>query len=421
MKNFKRVSSWLAALLLAVGCLTMPAFADTNKAAEVRNSVVMIFFYAEDDTGFVSSQGTGFFVGAKGEDPQYIVTNYHVIEYYIQLGGGTKDAYNNMQLSAYYDSDDYEPLYIVDYNESKDIAVLRLNQPTDKRVPVQMRIPDDGLIGETAYAIGYPAIADASVDSISSYGIQDATVTTGNISRLLSEQGTGCRYVQTDTEFNHGSSGGPLTDVNGAVLGVTTAVSTELDGSKTAGFGYAVSVEEVIPLLDSHNVAYSLYGNGSGPLLLVAVGALAVAIAAVAALIVVSRKKRAVPAMEGTASSAPHQAEPIAVVLGNPAVRSMAPQHNGLRIPVSGSLLVGRDSVQCGIAFRDGTPGVSKRHCSVSWDSTTGDFLVTDLNSSYGTYQMNGQRLTPNVPCRLRAGDSFYVGDPANVLRVELG
>ena len=34
---------------------------------------------------------------------------------------------------------------------------------------------------------------------------------------------------------------------------------------------------------------------------------------------------------------------------------------------------------------------------------------------------MNGQRLTPNVPYRLRAGDSFYVGDPANVLRVELG
>lgn len=421
MKRFKRFLALLAAALLALGCWAMPAFADANKAAEVRNSVVMIFFYAEDDTSFVSSQGTGFFVGAKGEDPQYIVTNYHVIEYYIQLGGGTKGAYSNMQLSAYYASDDHEPLYIVDYDESKDIAVLRLNQPTDKRVPVQLRTPDDGLIGETAYAIGYPAIADASVDSISSYGIQDATVTTGNISRLLSEQGTGCRYVQTDTEFNHGSSGGPLTDANGAVLGVTTAVSTEVDGSKTAGFGYAVSVEEVIPLLDSHNVAYSLYGEGPGPLLFVAAGALVVVIAAAAALIAGSRKKRSMPEADNTVPSAPHQAEPIAAASGNPEVRSMAPQHGGLRVPVRGTLLVGRDPTQCGIAFQDGTPGVSKRHCSISWDSVTGDFLVTDLNSSYGTYQMNGQRLTPNAPCRLRAGDSFYVGDPVNVLRVELG
>lgn len=421
MKNCKRFLCLCAALVLALGCLTMPVFADSNKAAEVRNSVVMIFFYAEDDESYISSQGTGFFVGVKGEDPQYIVTNYHVIEYYVQLGGGTKDAYGNMQLVAFYDSSDYEPLYTVAYDESKDIAVLRLNKPTDKRVPVQLRAPEDGLIGETAYAIGYPAIADASVDSISSYGIQDATVTTGNISRLLSEQGTGCRYVQTDTEFNHGSSGGPLTDANGAVLGVTTAVSTEVDGSKTAGFGYAVSVEEVIPLLDSHNVSYDLYSDRSALLLPVAVGALVVVVL-VAVIAMASRKKQpaaAIPA--GTVPVAEAAPARPAAPQANPGVRSMSAQHSGLRVPVAGSLMIGRDPAQCGIVFREGTPGVSNRHCTVGWDAATGEFLLTDLNSSYGTYLMNGQRLTPNTPCRLHSGDSFYVGDRENTLRVELG
>ena len=49
------------------------------------------------------------------------------------------------------------------------------------------------------------------------------------------------------------------------------------------------------------------------------------------------------------------------------------------------------------------------------------NMIETDLNSSYGTYLMSGQRLTPNTPCHLRAGDSFYVGDRGNVLRTELG
>ena len=77
----------------------------------------------------------------------------------------------------------------------------------------------------------------------------------------------------------------------------------------------------------------------------------------------------------------------------------------------------------CGIctAFREGTPGVSKRHCSVSWNPDTGEFLVTDLNSSYGTYLLNGQRLEPNIPYHLKAGESFYVGENTNVLRVEVG
>ena len=59
-------------------------------------------------------------------------------------------------------------------------------------------------------------------------------------------------------------------------------------------------------------------------------------------------------------------------------------------------------------------------HCSVEWKAEMNEFLVTDLKSSYGTYLMSGQRLQPNVPHRLKAGDSFYVGDKANVIRVEV-
>ena len=421
MKTRKRILSLFLALLMAACCLVLPVCAAGTKVADVRNSIIKIVFYAEDDTTYLLGQGTGFFVGIKGEDPQYIVTNYHVIEDYVKLGGGTKNAYDEMMLVAFYDSNDFEELYIVDYNAAKDVAILRLDKPTSKRTPVTLRTASDEMIGEPAYAVGYPAVAETSVDSISSYSIQDSTVTTGNISRILSEQGTGCRYVQTDTEFNHGSSGGPLTDENGAVIGVTTAISVESDGSKTAGFGYAVSIEEAIELLDIHSIPYELAGGFDIPPVLPIAAALLVVVILVA--VVAASRKRKAPAMAQAAPQpSPYSQPASAPVGGNPAVRSLSAQHNGMRVPLSGQgVLIGRDPAQCQLVFQEGTPGVSSRHCLVSWDPQSGQFLVTDRGSSYGTFLMNGEKLAPNLPKALRPGDSFYVGDRANVIRVELG
>ena len=73
------------------------------------------------------------------------------------------------------------------------------------------------------------------------------------------------------------------------------------------------------------------------------------------------------------------------------------------------------------MVYVEGTAGVSGRHCSVAYDGTAGEFIVTDLQSTYGTFLMNGQKLNANVPCRIKPGDGFYVGDRANAIRVELG
>ena len=52
--------------------------------------------------------------------------------------------------------------------------------------------------------------------------------------------------------------------------------------------------------------------------------------------------------------------------------------------------------------------------------AATNDFIITDLRSTYGTILMNGTKLAPNAPYRLHSGDSFCVGDKANVVKVEL-
>ena len=80
-------------------------------------------------------------------------------------------------------------------------------------------------------------------------------------------------------------------------------------------------------------------------------------------------------------------------------------------------LMFGRDPA-CAVHMPNGTPGVSARHCVLRVDR--GELVLEDLQSTYGTYLANGQKLTPGVPYRLREGDSFYLGEPANTLRVEM-
>lgn len=104
-----------------------------------------------------------------------------------------------------------------------------------------------------------------------------------------------------------------------------------------------------------------------------------------------------------------------------PFVRSAAPQHRGTRVDISGrTIVIGRSKSDCALVYQDDTPGVSSRHCSLAWDSRSGDFILTDLGSTYGTFLQNGQQLKSGVGHHLRAGDSFYLGESANTLILEL-
>ena len=78
-----------------------------------------------------------------------------------------------------------------------------------------------------------------------------------------------------------------------------------------------------------------------------------------------------------------------------------------------GSLILGRNA-DCGLVFPAGTPGISGRHCAVTWDPNTSEFIVKDLNSTYGTYLQNGRRLDPTQVYRLRQGTSIYLGGERN-------
>ena len=398
----KRVRNHIAAALLAallLAAAALPAFADFNQ--DTLNGIVMITTGAPDKDGHMNYwRGTGFFVGEAGKDPQYIVTNCHVVEEFIlagkALGGG--------ELHVRFDKDDEAEAYLVDYDAEKDVAILRLAEATGKRVSLQMRVPQEDSLGSEAYAVGYPAAADLTVTAVNSFSQKDATVTTGSISRFLTESGTGRKLIQTDASLGGGNSGGPLIDGSGAVIGINTAGS-KLDSN----LFYAVSVGEVLPLLDKNSIPYSLAPetkSGGSTMLYVGIGAAAVAVIAILAVVLIKKKK---------APAAPKGQE----AKGTPVLRSMAPQHGGMVVQLHGQpVQIGRDGAVCRLVYQDGTPGVSGRHCQVSFEQ--GQFVLTDLNSTYGTFLSNGQRVAPNSPVTLPPKSSFYLGEADNTVYVDL-
>src|ERR1019366_8427232 len=86
---------------------------------------------------------------------------------------------------------------------------------------------DQARVGRWVLAIGSPFGLNQSV----SHGIISARdrgqVTLGNTIRIK-------EFLQTDAAINPGSSGGPLIDLNGDVIGINTAIASH-NGSDSGG------------------------------------------------------------------------------------------------------------------------------------------------------------------------------------------
>jgi Do/DeqQ family serine protease len=169
------------------------------------------------------SLGSGVIVRADG----IIVTNNHVIE--------------NAQALKVVLSDRREfDAELVLADPRVDLAVLRIN-PNGERLPT-LPFADtqhDTKVGDLVLAIGNP------------YGLE-RTVTSGIISALArTEVGVSdyAFFIQTDAAVNRGNSGGALVDMNGALVGINSAIFSESGGSN--GIGFAIPSEMVRRVVES--------------------------------------------------------------------------------------------------------------------------------------------------------------------------
>ena len=179
-------------------------------------------FFTLDVTEIPVGSGSGFVWDRDG----HVVTNFHVV------AEGTSWSVTLADGSVY-------DAQLVGREPNKDVAVLRIDAPAGALTPIQPGSSSDLVVGQKVLAIGNP------------FGL-DQTLTTGIISALGREMksvtGTTIHdVIQTDASINPGNSGGPLLDSSGRLIGVNTAIYSQV--GQSAGIGFAVPVNTVMQIV----------------------------------------------------------------------------------------------------------------------------------------------------------------------------
>lgn len=394
---------------------------------EARNGVVYIYSVAYNDQGqSEAGWGTGWAIGKPGEPVQYIVTNGHVVA----------DAYEYPQqypneifgsVEVYYSAaeNDFAQAEIVYYSPQtqKDIAILRLPSPTEKRIALSLRESDSVKPGDTAYALGYPGNAVAN-QPLPKYDMNDVTMTKGIISNRTTLTGTTYEAFQMDVSIAGGNSGGPLVDESGNVMGINVATAYDQTTGQLSDVHYAIIIDELTKILDGERIEYTMAGGGLSwtqpwfAYVFLPIGVLAL-IGGIILLVTSQKGGQGAPAPAGAAAGMGSGKAPARGGRGpvekRAVLRGVTGKYSGQSFDLlKGKVVIGRDPATCNIVFDKNTPGISGRHCQVVYDPNEDCFIITDLGSSYGTFLGNGKKLTANVAEKLSTGDTFYLCDNAN-------
>lgn len=228
-----------------------PAYSDngglTPAQVYARNVDSVVMIYNDITTkynGQVSigtSTGSGFILTEDG----FVVTNHHVIE-----GDGVITVVTC-------DGDEY-PAKLVGSDSTNDVALLKVE--AEGLQPVALGSSTDLIVGDQVVAIGNPL------------GELTSTLTVGYISakeRDVTTDGFAINMLQTDAAINSGNSGGPLFNMRGEVIGITTAKysGTSSSGASIEGVGFAIPIDDVSGLLSD----LATYGYVTGAYLGVSV------------------------------------------------------------------------------------------------------------------------------------------------------
>lgn len=135
------------------------------------------------------------------------------------------------------------PAELVAVNESfiddeRDVALIKIEE--HDLPALSLGKADDLSVGKRVYIFGYPSTAE-----INEKDPAEATFTRGVVSAIKQTKDGELKVFQTDAKVSQGSSGGPLFNDQGEVLGLITFQTGEL--SRTAGdnFAFALPVDIV--------------------------------------------------------------------------------------------------------------------------------------------------------------------------------
>lgn len=165
------------------------------------------------------SCGTGCIIDKRG----IILTSAHVVD----TGESVIVTMSNGQ--------DYGAKVIKRFGENKDIALLKIDVPMELKT-VKFGNSEKIKVGQKVLAIGNP------------FGF-NGTLTQGIISRIDYSK----NRIQTDAAINPGSSGGPLLNKNGEIIGINQAIYNPDNNISNIGIGFAIPINLIKDYLKENN------------------------------------------------------------------------------------------------------------------------------------------------------------------------
>lgn len=207
-----------------VAAQSAPPRKDIPAIAKAANGSIVSIVMSDKD-GKPVAQGSGFFVSKDG----LVVTNYHVI-------AEGSSAVVKLPDGAFYVVDG-----VLATDEARDIALIKVRGQNFRTLALGNS--DRIQVGEEVVAIGNPL----SLES---------TVSNGIVSALREVKEKGGKFLQVTAPISPGSSGGPLFNMAGEVIGITTM---RLDGGENLNF--AIPVNDVKPLLSNKSATLQDFPN----------------------------------------------------------------------------------------------------------------------------------------------------------------
>jgi S1-C subfamily serine protease len=176
--------------------------------------------YFGDETAM--GAGSGFVIDVQG----HILTNFHVVQ----------DA--SVVRVTLFDGSSHKAR-IIGKDASNDVAVLQIKVASTKLFPVKFGDSSRVMVGQKILAVGNP------------FGLE-RTLTTGIVSSLdrsmKAKNGRTIKgIIQTDAAINPGNSGGPLLNSRGQVIGMNTAIISQV--GQSAGISFAVPINSIVRIL----------------------------------------------------------------------------------------------------------------------------------------------------------------------------
>lgn len=405
------------------------------------------YFKTYNPAGF---RGSGFAIGEEGKPISYIVTNAHVVvdryaEYLSTNSTTAKTEVNSRradEVRVYfsYGSNDFMRAQIYYVNEKKDICILKLPEPTEKRKPLVLCRSEDIDMDDEFAALGFPFDSDLFMDNTGlAYNIDDITMTRGAISRKSTDR-DGVQVYLIDVDIRSGNSGGPLVNSKGEVVGINTY---SVYDSK-----YAIVIDELLAAVNRDVVPYMLSAelsdtaeteaemnltsetdetsqqavtepaentSSGGMNVAVTIAAAAFGVLCIVLIVVLvmrNKKGNAAPSPAPAASSA----VPDTGVSHTASITGIKGVMAGRSFHVSGSAVIGRNPEKCSICFPVNTQGISGLHCEIRRNGS--GYEIIDRGSSCGTFLGIGQRLAENVPTALPSGMYFYLGSTEQLFQI---